>query len=527
MEKNRKKKPCKRVWRLFLLLIIVMAAALLQGCQKTKEKTEQNTEQAPAKTAEKSEPAKTAEAKKTDPAGNPDETEAAPSDGQERKAAPSVCGRLHVEGTKLVDEKGQPVQLRGISTHGLSWFPQYVNQECFAQLSGQWNANVIRLAMYTGESNGYCTGGDQAGLKDLIRKGVACATENDMYVIIDWHILSDGDPNTHLEEARAFFEEMSREYGSADNVLFEICNEPNGGTGWQQVKTYAQQVIGVIRANAPDSVILVGTPNWCQDVDQAAADPISQYDNLMYTLHFYAATHKEDLRGKMTAALEAGLPIFVSEYGICDASGNGAIDEEQANLWVDLMDQWGVSYVLWNLSNKNESSSILNSGCEKTGGFAPEDLSPCGQWLYRTLTGQRDSAQNTQNGQPQADAGGSAPVETAQNNGPEDAQAVSTFTSNGMEITAVQKNSWESEGTPFYQYELTLKNKSQSAMNSWAVEIPFAGTFQVTDSWNGEYTPQGTVLSISSVDYNGAVAPNGSVTDVGFIVSGSKIMNNK
>lgn len=102
-----------------------------------------------------------------------------------------------------------PVQLRGISTHGIAWFPAYINEDCFRQLRRDWNVNVVRLAMYTGESGGYCTGGNREQLKELIHKGVTYAVAQDMYVIIDWHILSDGNPQQYLEQSKAFFAEMS------------------------------------------------------------------------------------------------------------------------------------------------------------------------------------------------------------------------------------------------------------------------------------------------------------------------------
>lgn len=296
---------------------------------------------------------------------------------------------LHVEGTRLVGSDGKPVQLRGISTHGLAWFPEYVNEECFRQLSQEWNANVVRLALYTEEYGGYCSGGDQEALKALVRSGVEYATRQNLYVILDWHILSDGNPQTHRQEAREFFREMSQEYAEYTNVLYEICNEPNGGTTWQEIKSYAQELIGVIRANDPDGVILVGTPNWSQYVDQAAADPIQDQVNLMYTLHFYAATHRDDLRSRMTAAVEAGLPVFVSEYGISSADGGGHIDQAEADRWVAAMDRYGISYVAWNLSNKDEASAILLPSCTKTSGFDQWDLSGSGRWLYQTLGGKQ------------------------------------------------------------------------------------------------------------------------------------------
>lgn len=296
------------------------------------------------------------------------------------------AGRLHVKGTKLVDKKGHEVQLRGVSTHGLSWYPQYVNDKCFAQLHDKWGANVVRLAMYTEEYNGYCSGDakNRSDLKKLIKKGVRLAKKHKMYVIVDWHILSDGNPNSHKKEAKAFFREMSREFKGYNNVIYEICNEPNNGTSWKEIKSYAKSVISTIRENDKKAVIVVGTPTWSQDVDQAAADPIKG-DNIMYALHFYAATHKADLRNKMTAAINKGLPVFVTEYGICDASGNGAIDKKEADRWIQTMDEYGVSYIAWNLSNKQESSSIIKSSCPKVSGFKKSELSDEGRWLYHLL----------------------------------------------------------------------------------------------------------------------------------------------
>jgi endoglucanase len=287
-------------------------------------------------------------------------------------------GALSVSGNKLVDQNGNPYQLYGMSTHGLSWFPEYVNAESFATLRS-WNTNCIRLALYTAEYNGYCTGGNQEELKNLLKQGIEAATAQGMYVILDWHILSDGNPMTYKEEAKAFFAEMSALYKDRDNILYEICNEPNG-VDWETVKAYAQEVIPVIRSNDSNAVILVGTPEWCQRIDQAAASPLS-YDNLLYTVHFYAATHTQWLRDRTESALNSGLPVFISEFGTCDASGNGANDFDQANSWMELIEKWNLSYCCWNLANKAESSSILNSWCTKTSGWTSEDLSESGKWI--------------------------------------------------------------------------------------------------------------------------------------------------
>ena len=454
----------------------------------------------------------------------------------------AALGALSVEGTKLVDDNGNGVLLKGISTHGLAWYPDYVNEDCIRQLKEEWGANVFRLAMYTAEYGGFCSGGDKESLKALVKDGVKYATDNDMYVIIDWHILSDGNPNTYLEDAKGFFEEMSEEYADYTNVLYEICNEPNGGTSWSDVKSYAEEVIEVIRENDEDGIILVGTPNWSQYVEQAAADPIEGYDNVMYTLHFYAATHKEDLREAMVRAVEAGLPIFVSEYGICDASGNGGIDEYQANQWVELLNQYQISYVAWNLSNKSETSAVIKSSCSKTSGFTLEDLSDSGKWLYNMLgaqgslgaeasgsgTGQEpagDSAGGQQgsasgSGTGQEPAGGSAGGQQGSASG--STGQGGTLTQGELSLSVQPVNSWGQGGEAFCQYTLTITNLGETDLEGWTVEVTFNGDIALSNGWNGNYQVSGSTLVITSMDYNGHIDKGGSVENVGFIVQGQE-----
>ena len=455
--------------------------------------------------------------------------EDAASDAYRRPSVGMELPALAVEGTQLVDDKGNPVQMRGISTHGLAWYPGYVNEDCFAQLK-EWGVDVVRLAMYTGESGGYCTGGDKDSLKKLVYDGVEYATNCGLYVIIDWHILSDGNPNTYIEESKAFFREMSKEYADYTNVLYEICNEPNGGTSWSDVKKYAEQIIDVIRENDDNGIILVGTPNWCQYVDQAAADPIEDCKNVMYTLHFYAATHTDYLRNAMVDAINAGLPIFVSEYGICDASGNGAIDRNQANQWVSVMDQYGVSYVAWNLSNKGETSALIKSSCNKLSGFTAEDLSESGKWLYGVLTGTNPESEGafwSGGSSSGVQGGGNQQGQNAgqggqQGSGNGNGSAKTLTNADGLEVSASVVNSWEQDGQSCFQYSLTISNPTDTDCDNWIVELNFNGSFTLDGSWNGNYQVNGNKLTISSVDYNGAIPAGGSVGDVGFIVRGEK-----
>lgn len=292
----------------------------------------------------------------------------------------SQHGKLSVKGTNIVDKNGNVFQLKGISTHGLQWFPQYVNQEAFNYMRDEWKINTVRLAMYSAPNDGYTT-----DLHKLVSDGVEYAKNSGLYVIIDWHILSDGNPNINKVSAINFFKEMSTKYKDYENVIYEICNEPNGDVQWERdVKPYAQEVITEIRKIDDDAIIIVGTPTWSQDVDLVAQSPITGFENIMYTLHFYSATHKEYLRQKAMTALNSGLPIFVSEFGICDASGNGNIDTNEANQWIDFLNQNNISWICWNLSNKNESSAILKN-TDKVTDWTEAELSEEGKWLVETL----------------------------------------------------------------------------------------------------------------------------------------------
>lgn len=298
-------------------------------------------------------------------------------------------GQLSVKGTDIVDESGSKYQLKGVSTHGITWFPDYVNKDAFQSIRDDWDANLVRLAMYTdtGDSNGYCSGGDKDSIRGLVDAGVIAATELGMYVIIDWHILNDNNPNSHIDDAKEFFDDVSAKYSSNHNVIYEICNEPNGGTSWSDIKSYAEIIIPVIRKNDKNAIIIVGTPNWSQDVDIVSEDPITGYDNIMYAVHFYAATHKDDLRNKVKTAISNGLPVFVSEFSLCDASGNGGIDYDSSDVWFDLINDNNLSYASWSLCNKNETSALIKPDSTATSTITIDDLSDTGKYVRDKILG--------------------------------------------------------------------------------------------------------------------------------------------
>lgn len=298
--------------------------------------------------------------------------------------ASSTVAPLKISQGALVDDNDNPVRLQGISSHGLSWFPEYVNSDSVRFMHDKWGINVIRLAMYTAEWEGYCVSTDENRQKliNKIDESVQYAVANHMYVIIDWHILSDSSPMIYKDQSVDFFEEVSARYSGLSNVIYEICNEPNSGTDWNTIKNYANEVIPVIRANSPDAVILVGTPNWCKDIEVAADDPLD-FDNVMYTVHFYAASDKDELREKVKNVVVAKLPVFISEFGITDSSGGSVINEDEANIWRDMMEAYNISGCIWALGNKEEGCSIVKSDVSNLSNWDYSELKTQGQWFLR------------------------------------------------------------------------------------------------------------------------------------------------
>lgn len=414
-------------------------------------------------------------------------------------------GRPRVSGTSLVDEAGEPFQVKGISTHGLAWYPQFVNAEAF-QTWRDWGANTVRLSLYSDGDGGWCSGGDREKLLATLYDGVDAASSEGMYAIVDWHILSDGNPLTHAEEAEEFFSAVAQHYPNQANVIYEICNEPNGGTTWDQIHDYASQIIPVIRTNSPDAVVVVGTPNWSQDVDQVTSKPLA-FDNLVYSLHFYAGTHKGSLREKAEAALTAGTPLLVSEFGITDASGNGSCDEASANEWMSFLDDNGIGYVCWSLSNKDESSALISSTCSKTSGWSLADLSEEGKWYVGVLSvglsasGEDESASDAAAVGPTG-AGGSGKVE----------------------VSCPIESSWDSGGEHYSLCRISVSNQSSTDIEGWKATVTFGSEVTVEQAWGATCTASGSTVLLEPSEYASEVKAGATQSgQVGFIVHGAVV----
>ncbi|WP_020208669.1 glycoside hydrolase family 5 protein [Gilvimarinus chinensis] len=289
-------------------------------------------------------------------------------------------GALKVDGNQILDASGAPVSLAGPSLFwsNTGWnADRYYNREVVNYLQEQWNAPIIRAAIGAGAHGGMLTHPDEN-----IKKAetvIDAAIEQGMYVILDWHAHHAED---HPKNAIAFFDHFATKYGDTNNIIYEIYNEPLADTDWHTViKPYAETLIAHIRAIDPDNLIIVGTQTWSQDVDKAAESPITGYDNIAYTLHFYAGTHKQALRNKAEQALDQGAALMVTEWGTVNANGDGAVDRESTEQWLTFMREHNLSHANWALNDKQEGASMLKPGTKPDGNWTDDDLTESGLYV--------------------------------------------------------------------------------------------------------------------------------------------------
>ncbi len=293
--------------------------------------------------------------------------------------AVATHGALSVKGNRIVGANGEPVSLAGPS---LFWSNsgwegnagRYYNADVVSYIQKNWNAGIIRAAIGADRDGGYQAEPEENFAR--LERVVDAAIAEGMYVIVDFHA---HDAQKYPEVAVAFFERVAIKYGKFPNVIYEIFNEPLNTVDWStQIKPYAEKVIAKIRAIDPDNLIIVGTQTWSQDVDKAAADPLTNVSNVAYSLHFYAGTHKQKLRDKAQVALDKGLALMVTEWGAVNATGDGDIDRAETKLWLAFMHKNNLTHCQWALSDKKEGASQLKNGTSADGKWTDANLTKAG-----------------------------------------------------------------------------------------------------------------------------------------------------
>ena len=293
-------------------------------------------------------------------------------------------GRLKVGEKGLLDQNNYPVQLKGMSTHGITWYPRFTSAGAFKTLK-EYGANVVRLAVYSDQPGSYPYNSKEN--MNYMYLAIENALAINMYVIVDWHVLREEDPNVTKAYAKEFFEDVTSRYGNHEGIIYEICNEPNGdNTSWEDVCSYADEIIPLIRKNAPDSVIIVGTPDFCTDIEEAAENPL-MYENVLYSMHTYLDLSDDDddfdFIDRYAKKFNLGIPVIVSEWGMKNTDGK--IYTEQVEYFVDVMEENNISWCSWSLSNKNEPYSLVKHTSNKLSGWTEDDLTVSGKIIKEAL----------------------------------------------------------------------------------------------------------------------------------------------
>jgi endoglucanase len=290
----------------------------------------------------------------------------------------AVHGALSVRDGQIVGADGEPVILRGMSLFWSQWMPQYYTAETVAWLAKDWKVDIVRAAIAAEGNDGARQNFDREFAK--ASTVIDAAVANGLYVIVDWHA-----HRAYPEEAERFLTAIARKYGHLPNVIYETWNEPlRDGVDWSRdVKPYHLRVIGAIRAIDPDNLVVAGSPSWSQDVDIAARDPLP-FGNLAYTLHYYAGTHRQSLRDKAQAALDAGLALMITEFGIVDSTGDGPIDLDESEKWWDWAEARCISWLDWSIADKDETSAALRPSTPPAG-WSEDDLTESGKLLRARL----------------------------------------------------------------------------------------------------------------------------------------------
>lgn len=295
----------------------------------------------------------------------------------------SAVEPLAVRGGKVVEAaSGEPRALHGVSLAWHHFADKYYNREAISTLHRTWGADVVRAAIGVELEN--CYDADPERAMRALRSAVDAAVEEDCYVVADWHC-----HHIRTAEAVEFFRTVASEYGHLPNLIYEIYNEPEYDT-WDEVKAYAEQVIAAIREIDPDNVIIVGCPHWDQDVDIVADSPIEGFDNLVYSFHFYADTHRQANLDRCDYALSKGLPLIISECGAMDHLGGGVINYEWWGRWVDWARRNSVGWIAWSLSDKVETCSMLRHGAPTDGDWSLDDLKDWSLLVISSLKRERN-----------------------------------------------------------------------------------------------------------------------------------------
>jgi len=427
-------------------------------------------------------------------------------------------GKLRLDGVQLVGEGGEAVQLLGMSSHGLHWFKSCYTKESIAHLVEQWGITLFRAAMYVGE-NGFAT---NPSVKATVENIVQWTEELGVYVLIDFHVLTPGDPNHWLDGRGAstglaidFWKEMATKYVDKKHVLYEIANEPNN-VDWPTVKAYHDSVIGAIRKIDAETIIVAGTTTWSQDIHLAAQNPVSAPYNVMYAFHFYAGTHRSLIQRVRDTATK--IPVFSTEWGTSQASGDGGPYLDVAKEFLDVFAEFKISWAQWSYADKAEVSAALNPGACSSKNW--DDTSVSGMFVKNYIKQALGGDGVTQ--PPTSPISTKPPTKPPTSSTKPPATAPPTFSNGGgceHRVEYTVQNAWNSG----HNVDLTITAGPSGLKRGWDALWVLNEGNRFSQGWNGEYEFEEASRTVRAkpASWIAELAPGASAT-LGFTILGKK-----
>jgi hypothetical protein len=324
-----------------------------------------------------------------------------------------------VDGNKLKDPNGNIVVLRGVAMIDLgsqeAWYggalnmiDRLTNKDDSNGNSPGWYTKIIRIPIMPADSHTdtwpYEFNPDDLNdpanesLYNLLRSVVDYCAEKEVYADIDWHYVAN--TNDYVASTSEFWQYMAPRFANDSHVIFELFNEPINQVGadaanWTSVKSDMETWIGIVRASAPDNLIFVGTPRWCQIIGPTATDPVNDV-NVVYISHIYPTHWLSSSNPYYVSTITAAAavhPVILGEWGFESSSDpanyitNGTISNYGEPI-KEFVEGIGIGSIAWVASynwgppmfNDNGdptdiSKWTLRVGENEMGGFAKD-------WLF-------------------------------------------------------------------------------------------------------------------------------------------------
>jgi len=440
--------------------------------------------------------------------------------------AASVPTGLHVVGNKLEDGSGHVIVPHGVDRMGTEYqctksatnaptdFDGPIDQTTVSNMVS-WGTNIIRVPLnedcWLGINGFPANNRTAAQYQSDIVNWVNLLNANGQIVILDLHWNNGGTNQStgqqmmpDLDHAPAFWTSVANTFKSNSSVIFDLYNEPhdvswscwlNGSTAPQSgacsgvgfAVAGMQTLVNTVRATGATNVLMLGGLAWSNDLSQWLANkPSDPLNNLAASTHIYNfnACSNTSCWDSQIAPVIAQVPVLAGEIGENDCA-SGFI-----NTLTNWFDQHSTGYMAWTWTATNNCGGTPSLISDYSG--TPTNYG-AGYKAHLLSLG-----------------GGGTPTPTPTNTPTNTPTATPTSTPSptptptggaSCKVTYTITNQWNTG----FGANLTITNTGTTAINNWSLQFSFANGQTITQLWNGNFTQNGPVVTVTNLSYNGSI----------------------